>query len=262
MPELPDVELFKRTFDRVAAGRRIRHARVPRTRVLKKSPSTIREALTGRRIAGSRRHGKHLLAQLKGGRWLALHFGMTGFLHHYREDDEAPAHERLRLDLDDEWRLGYSCQRLLGAVDLADGPESFVADRGLGPDALVIGADEFVQRLAERSGALKSTLMNQEVLAGLGNVYTDEALFQAKLHPGSRVNRLEGERLRRLHRTMQRILKRAIQGRTDPRRMPQTWLLHHREPGRPCPRCKGQVKAITVGGRRGYHCPSCQSRPD
>lgn len=260
MPELPDVEVFKRYFDRTASGRTVEHAHVPSSRVLKKSASTIRSALSGQRVDGSKRHGKYLLAELASGRWLVLHFGMTGYLRHYRDDDDAPDHERLRLELVDGWRLGYSCQRLLGQVDLADDPESFAADRSLGPDALGLGLAAFRERLEGRSGAVKSTLMNQKVLAGLGNVYTDEILYQAKIHPETVMDRLDESDLKSLHRTTQRVLKRTIDAQADPAKVPRTWLLPHRSPDEECPRCDGTVERITVGGRRGYFCPSCQSR--
>lgn len=260
MPELPDVEIFKRTFDRTASGHRVEHARVPSSRVLRKSASTIRSALDGRRIDGSRRHGKYLLASLDGDRWLVLHFGMTGFLSHYRDDGDATEHERLRLELDDGWRLGYDCQRLLGQVDLADDPKRFAEERSLGPDALELDLDGFRERLEGRTGALKSTLMNQSVVAGLGNVYTDEVLFQAKLHPETPANDLEEKSLKTLHRTIGRVLRTTIDRHADPGQVPRTWLLPHRSADEPCPRCDGSVERITVGGRRGYYCPSCQRK--
>jgi formamidopyrimidine-DNA glycosylase len=260
VPELPDVEVFKRYFDRTASGHRVAQAHVPASRVLRKSASTIRSALKGERLSGSQRHGKYLLVALGSGRWLVLHFGMTGTLRHYSADGEPPRHERLRLDLDDGARLGYSCQRLLGQVDVADDPESFARDRSLGPDMLGLGLDAFRERLAGRSGAIKSTLMNQDVVAGLGNIYTDEALFQAKLHPARPVDRLADEAVRRLHRAIGHVLERAIAAEVDVDRMPRTWLLPHRSPGAECPRCDGKVERLTVGGRAGYLCPSCQRR--
>jgi formamidopyrimidine-DNA glycosylase len=227
--------------------------------VLKKSASSIRSRLAGRRLQGSHRHGKYLFAGLEGDGWVVLHFGMTGDLHHYKGDKDPPGHERLRLSLNDGWNLGYSCPRLLGAVDLAEDVGEFINERSLGPDAFDLDLSHFRKRLSARSGAIKSVLMNQKVLAGLGNVYTDEVLFQAGVHPKAPAGRLDDEQVRGLHRGMHRILHQAIESRADPARMPSSWLLPHREPEASCPRCAATLKRITVGGRQGYCCPSCQN---
>ncbi len=260
MPELPDVEVFKRYLDATSLHREVRHAFVPASRVLGKAASTLRSHLEGRRLEESHRHGKYLLARLAESDWLVLHFGMTGFLEAYGSGGSDEEHVRLRLDFSDGGHLAYHDQRLLGQVDLAESPQALLEERGLGPDALDADLGLFRERLEGHRGAVKPTLMNQSVLAGLGNVYSDEILFQAEVHPETPVPALDEEAVGTLHRVMWRVLRKAIVFKAEPAEAPASWLLPRREEGAPCPRCKGRIERLVVSGRAAYLCPACQKR--
>lgn len=262
MPELPDVEVFRRRLARRALHRRITDVDARDAQVLDGvSRPGLRDALRGRHLDSTRRHGKHLLVALQEGGWLTLHFGMTAYAEVAGAGDDEPPHTRLVLDLGDGVLL-FVDQRRLGRIGLAEDADAFVADHGLGPDALDLDLRGWREVLRGSRGALVSTLMDQSRVAGIGNIYSDEILFHARLDPRERADRLverDDAGVRRLHRQTQRVLRRAIEAGADPAAMPRGWLVRLREEGRPCPRCGGEVARLDVAGRHSYWCPTCQA---
>ena len=274
MPELHDVEVSKRYLDATGLHRSIESVEVTAPRLLQGvSEERLRETLVGRELTGTRRHGKWLFAGVgepdgEPGDHLVLHFGMTGFLRCYRKPEGEPDHVRLRLDYADGYRLAYDNQRMFGEIGLASDVDSFVRKRDLGPDALDLAAgdgERFRELLADRRGIIKPTLMNQSVLAGIGNELSDEVLFQARIHPERTAGELSPAELDTLHSELGRVLEAAIAagegGVIDPVGLPEGFLNRHREEGAPCPAgCGGALERIEVSGRTGYHCPRCQKR--
>ncbi|MFP3869204.1 MAG: Fpg/Nei family DNA glycosylase [Desulfobacteraceae bacterium] len=262
MPELPDVEVFKGYLDATALHQTITDVEVETARILEGvSIAKLQKTLKGRQFRSTHRHGKHLLVALDQGPWLTLHFGMTGFLKYFKDMDKEPEHDRLLISFDNGYHLAYDSQRKLGAVGLSEDVDNFIEEKELGPDALRLDLEGFRQVIKGRRGALKSFLMNQKHLAGIGNVYSDEILFQCGLHPKSEVNDLDGDTVKRLFEAMQDVLHRAIAAQADPKRFPDSFIIPHREPEGTCPRCQGKVEKITVSGRSGYYCPKCQAKP-
>lgn len=265
MPELPDVEVMRRYAEVHALGRRIRTVSLrPDGTSTGASGGTLRGALRTHDLREARRHGKHLFLRSgePRGRWLRLHFGMTGRLHAWDaggKGDE-PDGTRLRLDFEDGGHLAFICRRKLGAIDLVEDPAGWVEAKGLGPDPMAegFGLKDVRARLEGRSGSVKATLMNQEVLAGLGNVYTDEALFQAGIDPRVAVDMLDDDGVASLWRSARRVLENAVEYGADPEAMPGTWLLPHREDGADCPRCDGTIRKTRVSGRATYFCDEHQ----
>lgn len=261
MPELPDVELFRRYLRRTALHRRVEAVRVDRgERLLERiSERGLKRRLERHTLASTRRHGKVLFVGLDDDAGaLVLHFGMTGFLRYYRNAGSAPRHPRLVLELDDGYRLAYDCQRLLGRIGFTRDPDVWIEEHGLGPDALALDAGSFSKLLAGRRGFLKSALMDQQKIAGIGNVYSDEILFRAGLHPRLAVADLTEEDLRSLHRALRDVLEGAIRYCADPERVPRTWLLPHRGEGGHCPRCGRGLRRIQISGRSAWACVRCQ----
>ena len=262
MPELPDVEVFRRYLDSTSLHKRITTVEVHSRRILEGvSGKRLKSTLEGARLEETARHGKYLFARLDKGQELVLHFGMTGFLKYFKNNDREPEHQRLRLRLENGYSLAYDNQRLLGRVFLAADRERFIEDQELGPDALSLDFERFASILKRGRGAVKSTLMNQKMLAGLGNIYTDEILFQARVHPKSNVDGLGEEQLRTVYQQMRAVLEKSIEIQADPARMPESYLLPRREQDGPCPRCGGRVRKITLSGRATYLCPACQGEP-
>jgi formamidopyrimidine-DNA glycosylase len=259
MPELPDVEVFRRYLDSTALQKRIMNVELFSHRILEGvSGKRLKSALEGATLKDTARHGKYLFARLDKGQELVLHFGMTGFLKYYKNDDSGPDHERLRLRQENGYSLAFDNQRLLGRVFLAADRERFIEEQELGPDALSVDFREFAQILGRGRGAIKSTLMNQKMLAGLGNIYTDEILFQARVHPKTSPGSLSEQQLQAVYQQMRAVLEKSIEIQADPERMPKGYLLSHREKDGTCPRCGGPVRKITLSGRATYFCPDCQ----
>jgi len=266
MPELPDVETFKRYLDATALHKRIAHVTLTSEKVLHGvTRQKLANALTGQALSRTHRHGKHLFAEVDDGPWLMLHFGMTGFLAYFKRLDDDPAHDRLRLDFDNGYHLAFVNQRLFGEVGVVDDPEAFAAEQGLGPDALALDEDAFRALLADRRGQIKSALMDQSLIAGIGNVYSDEMLFQAGIHPKAQVSDLDDAALNTLYAAMMSVLREAIDkgaGSDDLLdKLPVDWLLPRREDGATCPRCGGEIRAVHAAGRNAYICPACQPAP-
>lgn len=140
--------------------------------------------------------------------------------------------------------------------------DAFIRGKGLGPDVLGDDFDfvAFKGALSGRRAMVKTTLMNQEIMAGIGNVYSDEILFQARLHPRVNIDDLDQETLHTLFRKLKSVLHTAIEHDANPDEFPSSFLTPHRQEGDPCPACEGQVERVKVSGRSAYYCPSCQSR--
>jgi formamidopyrimidine-DNA glycosylase len=145
-----------------------------------------------------------------------------------------------------------------------DDPSVFARDQGLGRDAFEprLTAAALGDLLAGRRGMIKPALTDQELLAGIGNVYADEALFQAQIHPRSRADRLGPDQVAALADAIHHVCDLAIKHRADPSRMPESWLLPHREAGEPCPRCGDTLEETQVSSRTTVFCPSCQKAPE
>lgn len=218
----------------------------------------LRETLTGAELATTRRHGKHLFVRAGDDGWLVLHFGMTGQLEHIGSDDEIPEHTRFALRFDDRSVLALDDQRRLGHVSLTDTIEEYVAANDLGEDALRLPESALRAALSARRGGLKAALMDQALMAGIGNVYSDEILFQARLHPRVRPPDLDPSAGHRLHRQIRRVLTIAADRGADPGRVPRGWLLRHREDGARCPRGNGRIEKYRISGRGGFLCSGCQ----
>lgn len=261
MPELPDVEIFRRQVTAWVLNRRIRSIEELSPEMLgTASPAELRDALEGATLEDTARHGKHLFVRLDERGWLALHFGMTGDLLHVEPGGRRPPNARLLLEMDDGDRLAYTDVRKLGRMDLTLDVGSFVARRRLGPDALDASRKTFAEALAIRRGALKPALMNQRVLAGVGNLYADEICFQARLDPRTRIDRLEPGEIGSLHGVVKRVLRTAIERTANASALPRTWLLPRRGEGETCPRGDGRIERTRLGSRSTYFCPSCQGR--
>lgn len=259
MPELPDVESYRRYLDAKALHHKIARVEVESPTVLEEtSPQGLGRILKGKRFESTRRHGKYLFAQLSRNEWLGMHFGMTGKLQYVKDKEAVPAYTRCLFKFDNGFDLAYIAPRKLGRIVPVHSVDEFIESHKLGPDALDLDVNGFLELARKRGGEVKSWLMNQSVMAGLGNVYSDEVLFQARVHPHCQVKSLDDKTLRELHRATIKVLKAAIKSEADPSRMPKSFLLPHRRDGEHCPRCGGELEKIKAAGRTAWLCPRCQ----
>ncbi|MFQ5341329.1 MAG: bifunctional DNA-formamidopyrimidine glycosylase/DNA-(apurinic or apyrimidinic site) lyase, partial [Anaerolineae bacterium] len=273
MPELPEVENYRRDLQAMLAGRRITGVSVDwPNQVGAPSVEELARRLPGQTIESIGRRGKYLLFRLSGGDTLLIHLKMSGRLH--IEPASAPpdhhAHVVFRLDAGDELR--FHDPRKFGRVYLVGGPDEVVGSLGPEPLSEDFSAERFARMLAGRRGRIKPLLLNQTFLAGLGNIYADEALHQAGLHPLRTADTLALDEVARLHTAIQSTLRSAIQQRgtsfdgfyLDARGEPgayQSRLRVYGRAGEPCRRCGTLIERIVVGQRGTHLCPVCQPAP-
>lgn len=259
MPELPDVEVFKRYANATSLQQVVRRVRVMEPDLLRGvTAQALGQHLKGKCFTAACRHGKFLFLRADEDGWLLMHFGMTGKLEYGKWGGEPPEHTGALIEFEGEAGLAYVAPRKLGRIGWIADPEEYIHEQGLGPDAEGLDLAEF-RRLAEgRKGAVKAWLMDQGTLAGIGNVYSDEMLFRAGIHPASQVSNLDHDHIAKLHRAMEQVLTQAIKADADPEKMPKAFLLPRRQAGAPCPGCGGNLERISAAGRSSYYCPRCQ----
>jgi formamidopyrimidine-DNA glycosylase len=268
MPELPEVETYARYFAKHALDQTIARTDVRDERILTDiRKETFAKKLKGRAFTHVRRHGKHLFAQAatKGAKrdaqlWLHLHFGMSGDLSYARDSSAVPRFARILFHFTNGAQLAFEDMRLFGLAELVESPDDFIAARGLGPDPLdpAFTLKRFESLLAKRRGAIKALLMTQEIVAGMGNLYVDETLYQTSIHPRRTVDRLNPIERRAVFNSMRKILREAIARHARNAELPPSFLYHHREAGERCPKCGGTIQRAVVFGRTTYFCAKHQ----
>ncbi len=288
MPELPEVETVCRQLEPELEGRRIDSLEVLDPRWCRPIPAVeLERAVTGRTMEGLARRGKYLLLGLDEGQTLVMHLRMTGNLVLVEGEDKldpsegmrlyeaerstSERHLRARCALDDGRELWFTDPRRFGEALLLDDGEieaHFAARLGVEPLSDEFTAEALEEMAAGRTAPLKSFLLDQKGVAGIGNIYADEALFRARLHPLSPARSMKPEHLAALRDAIVAALEAGIDGggasiddyrdgRGEKGRMQDEFLVHTRE-GEPCPRCDGAIERIVVSGRSTYFCPACQ----
>ncbi len=273
MPELPEVETYRRFIDEIAVGQTIAAVIVNDAHVLAVPEADLRAAAVGRRIVGTHRIGKNCFLELDSGQILVLHFGMTGDIGAYRDAPDAPRFTRVAFALDDSGlNLAFIDPRKFGRIRLAVSIEAYRKAKKLGSDALTISAAALQTKISPRKTILKPLLLDQSITAGLGNWIVDDVLFQAKIHPERPGNSLTDKEFKALHEAMQHVLTTAIRHEANYREFPLDFLIHSRgwdtsaAPDQSVHECcphhsKTKIEKSYVGGRATYVCPKCQPRP-
>ena len=218
----------------------------------------LKKELVGNSFVDTFRHGKFLFIKLKKGKSLMLHFGMTGDLLYYTPDKQAPVPYVLLFEFANENNLDFSDWRRFGRIALVDNVEKFIEKRGYGKDAMLIGKQEFLRLVGKRKTSIKAVLLNQKILAGVGNEFADEILFQSRVHPASTVMALSQQQLSKIYDVMQRVLRDAVKANADRDKLKKYFFLNNRKAGLSCVRCGNETEFETVGGRSSYFCPNCQ----
>ena len=279
MPELPEVETVLRGLKKRVIGRRLGAAFVGHPQIIVGSPDKFVREVSGRQILSAHRKGKAIAIELaseiangdNGQRYLLVRLGMTGQLTVNASAEPMEPHTHVRLALEDgEEELRYVDARRFGRLRCLTSQELDAIFGGLGPDAQEISEEQFQRALQGRRGPLKSWLMNQQMLAGVGNIYADEALYLARLHPLTQAGGISAGDAQRLLRALKRVLKRAvalqgtsfrdyidIEGRQG-NFLPQ--LRVYQRTGKPCRRCRKPIERVIVSGRSSHFCPKCQPR--
>jgi formamidopyrimidine-DNA glycosylase len=285
MPELPEVETVVRGLRLSLPGRIVGEVRFGKTDFVD-NPGEIAERLPGLRVSDVTRRGKFIFIGLETNAasappaapsapasscYLIVHLGMTGKLTVIHSGETVPPHTHVFFALDDGRELRYTDIRRFGRMLFL--PESRLAEftEPLGIEPLEISAEEFCQRLGSRRTRVKALLLDQGVLSGIGNIYADESLFRARLHPARIAENLEKQQLVVLHGAVRRVLEEAIRSRgssisdyVDSEGNRGNFQLRHRvyqRDGKPCFRCKAIIRCVIVAGRSSHFCPRCQPPP-
>lgn len=284
MPELPEVETVARGLRQAILGRRILSVALGKTDFID-DPVALEQRLPGRRIEAVERYGKFMLLRLSGANgapgmpangdaapaFLLVHLGMTGHLAPSPAAAPRAKHAHVCLLLDDGRELRYTDARRFGRMAfLTEGP---LAEElaGFGADPLEVSGEEFAKRIRGRRARIKALLLDQRVLRGAGNIYADESLWRAKIHPARLGAKLSGDQAEKLRRALREILQKAIVMRgssisdfLDAEGEPGEYQRRHRAYGREgkdCDRCKTAIRRVIVAGRSSYFCPKCQPAP-
>ena len=274
MPELPEVETVARGLQRAIAGRKILGVTLGKTDFIDDAAAVEKE-LPGRTIQKVERYGKFLLLRLGGENHedgaLLVHLGMTGMLMPLAVSEPQAKHTHVVMQLDDGRELRYIDARRFGRMAFLAGEVLRRELERFGADPLESGPEEFAKRIGERRARIKALLLDQSVIRGVGNIYADESLWKAKIHPAQLGARLKPKQTKKLYAVLLEILKKAIALRgssisdfLDAEGLPGEYQRHHRVYGREgeaCFRCGTRIRRVIVAGRSSYFCPRCQRVP-
>ncbi|RJY08713.1 DNA-formamidopyrimidine glycosylase family protein [Aurantiacibacter aquimixticola] len=261
MPELPEADAnrrriaeqcLNRTIEAVELGDDIEHVELP--------GDNERQRLVGRQFTETHRHGKLIFAGSQTGPWICVHLGMTGKLLPFDADErDAPEYTKFLIRFEGERRLAWRCPRKLGWVRVVNSPDEEIERIGFGPDALEISEGDFAEVIGGTNGSIKGALMSQQKLAGIGNLWSDEILFQTGVHPETTASELSEDTLSTMFDKMRKVLTGVCDVNAHYSELPRTWLIADRKDGADCPRCDGTIKKTKVSGRSAYWCDSHQA---
>ena len=262
MPELPEVEFAAKRLREAVVGHVIASLEPLHPSQHKHLPAAACQAVKGLTIARVERRAKIQLVHLHDGSVLEVHFRMTGDWTFTGVGDDPPRHERVRLDTTDGVRVSLVDGRALSVVRL-HAPGALVLPK-IGPEPLTddFTVDGFRAALTRRSGPIKPVLLDQKLVAGVGNIYASEALWEARIHPGAAANTLSRARAQRLREAVRHVLDTAPAERyyaRDDVSEKEIWRVYGRD-GEPCRRCGALLRRLPQAGRSTFYCPRCQRR--
>ncbi len=256
MPELPSVEIFKKYFDKTALHQLITNVNVISPEILVETSSKqMKKAMEGHEFTESIRYGKYLFGKLDSNLFLIMHFGMTGYLHY--DNQNSSRYLRLLIKFSGGNFLAFDDARKFGKLGLTLDPDEFIKNKKLGPDAMEVNYEKFHEIFQGRKGMIKPLLLNQNILAGIGNLYADELLYQSRVHPLTRADLLDEQEWEQIFHNMKKVLNKAIECNDDIKSLPESYLLPHRHKEGECPEGE-KLEIIKVGGRTTFLCPHRQ----
>ena len=254
MPELPEVESFKNYLRKYALKKKIIKATTYDQFLLKNiSKADLVKALQNNMITDTTRRGKYLACSLQKEGYLIFHFGMTGYFEYFKKPSDQPKYVQLLLELENG-NFAFVCKRKLGRILLVDDAEQFFKEKKIGADAMAVKEKDFICLLKKKKGNIKSALMDQTLIAGVGNEFSDEILYQTRIHPNSKTASLPDQKLSEIYKEMQAVLKYFISHNAERGELGKYFLVENRKAGIDCPG-GGKISKETIGGRSSYFCP-------
>lgn len=270
MPELPEVETIVRDLRPLLVGKRIRAVSVGQLSLRRRWENQWKDQIVGRTVRAVTRRGKWILIDL-GNPWLLVHLGMTGQFRVHHADAAAENHTHFIFSLGPKEELRFRDVRRFGSISLFSNRQEldqFFTERGLGPEPFDLEKAYWKDRLSRAKRSLKAFLLDQCVVAGVGNIYADESLFQARIHPTILACNLPARKAEQLRQAVVEVLERAIVKRGSTIRdyiggsglrggFQKEFCVYGRG-GEPCPRCGTAIQVIRLAGRSTHFCPKCQ----
>ncbi|XP_062192333.1 formamidopyrimidine-DNA glycosylase-like isoform X1 [Phragmites australis] len=276
MPELPEVEAARRALEEHCVGKRIaRCAAADDTKVIDGvAPVRLEAALVGKTIAAAQRKGKNLWLALDSPPYPTFQFGMAGAIYikgvelgKYKRSAVSPTEEwpskysKLFVEMDDGLEFSFTDKRRFAKIRLLDNPEAVPPISELGPDALFepMKLDDFIQSLSRKNMPIKTLLLDQSFISGIGNWMADEVLYQARIHPMQTASKMSKDKCETLHQCIKEVIQSSLEVGADSSQFPENWIFHSREkkPGKAFVDGK-KIDFITVGGRTSAYVPELQ----
>lgn len=269
MPELPEVEIRRQYLQTSSLYQPIKHIEVEDKKLLTTDYSTLVSQLEERQFTGTRRVGKNLFVLTDVPAIVVhMHFGMTGDLEYFHSSIDRPRFARIVFEFTNGFNLGFICPRKFERVGIIENIDAYLERKKIAKDGLDISLTELKANISRKKSLIKSVLLDQSVVAGLGNWIVDEVLFQAFVHPEQRADLLTNEQTSRIHDAIRLVLETAIRHEATYRDFPNSFLIHVREwddspyddleAHKYCPRCRTRIERSVVGGRTTFFCPKEQ----
>lgn len=259
MPELPDVEMYKLEAKK-AVNESIEEVNIRDKSFIDAHKHQMIKYVEGNTLKDVIRQGKYIFLNTQNNKAIVMHFGMTGSLAYRNNKEKKPKYTKFIIRLGNDHCLYYMSKRKLGSLEFTHSIEGYISDKEIGTDALKISEEDFRKKFINSSAMAKNFLTDQSKVSGIGNVYADEILFQANVHPKIKSDKLDKSQIDELYKSMNKVLKKSIEVEADISKLPDSYLLPKREKGKRCPRCNGKIKKTKVSGRTGYYCPGCQKK--
>jgi formamidopyrimidine-DNA glycosylase len=264
MPELPEVETYRRYLEASSLNQPVAEftCEDPR-KLLLNDYDEMRQILRGAQFTGSYRVGKHLFVKTDTPFWVYMHFGMSGDLRYFHQDEGVPRHARMVFYFNNGYGLGFVCPRKFERIGLVENPDAFLAAKGVALDVMLIPLETFAQNIKRKKSPIKAVLLDQSVTAGIGNWLADDVLHHAKIHPEKLAKDLSDAEIERIHVAMRYIVQTTIDAEANYDFLPDDFILHARGWGKPhlsgkCPCGQEDITQIRVGGRATYYCARFQ----
>jgi formamidopyrimidine-DNA glycosylase len=267
MPELPEVETYRRYFEETSLYQPISDVYVEDTKLLTTDYDTLNQQLKNHQFIGTKRVGKNLFAQLDAPYWLHFHFGMTGDLAYFKDDEDTPRFARIIFRFSNGFKLGFLCPRKFERIGIVEDIEEYLSRKKINKDALEITVEELSKTLNKKNAPIKSVLLDQSTVAGIGNWIVDEVLYKAKIHPEKKANQLSKNEILEIHKSMRFVIQTAIDLQANYDDFPENFLIHARGWGRAglqdirvdkCAACGDKISISKIGGRTTYFCKNRQ----
>lgn len=263
MPELPEVEVKRRYIEKTSLDKYIKSVQALDDRILDSvSPISLGKSLKGRKFLEARRRGKYVLLATSVDSMLLMHFGMSGDAVFTKKGETRPKWTRVILHFENGTALNYTSMRLLGKIALYETTDEFAVPdiAKLGPEPLgtSMNLKKFKEIITGHNSTIHQILMRQELIAGIGNIYSDEITYQAGVLPYRKTSDLQETEIKGLFDKMKWVLKTAIRLNADLEGKADLFLVPNRKKNGTCPRGHGALLKKTIGGRTSYYCPNCQ----